>query len=77
MPIYEYSCGKCGHGMEILIRTDSDIPTKCSKCGSTRVKKAFSAFAVTSSAPAGACESCPTAGTGCPGAGKSSCGLPR
>lgn len=69
MPIYEYNCSKCGNSFELLIRSKSDLPSKCPKCGSKKITKGFSAFAVSSSDSSfdPKCEACPTAGTGCGG----------
>ena len=33
MPIYEYECKKCGKRVEALIRSEKDVPAKCTKCG--------------------------------------------
>ena len=76
MPIYEYSCKKCEHQFEVLIRSKTDLPAKCPKCGTAKPVKQFSAFAVAATAHhdhSEACESCPSAGLGgCPGG---SCGM--
>ncbi len=73
MPIYEYSCDKCGHQFDVLIRNEKDYPAKCPACGKGKPVKAFSTFAVSmaagSSVSREACEACPTAGTGCGGGG--------
>lgn len=43
MPIYEYSCGQCGHTMEALQKM-SDAPlTDCPECGQAELKKMISA----------------------------------
>ena len=54
MPIFEYICNDCGHPFErILPRHDSK--TDCARCGSKRVEKQLSVFAVAgSSAGSGA-----------------------
>lgn len=72
MPIYEYSCSKCGHEFELLVRS-STIPD-CPSCHSTALEKRLSVFATagakTDAAPAvGPCGSC-----GHPG-GPGSCAL--
>ena len=46
MPIYEYSCKKCGKQFEVLIRKRGDEPGKCPGCGARDIKKAFSTFGV-------------------------------
>ncbi|OGV67421.1 MAG: hypothetical protein A2283_10815 [Lentisphaerae bacterium RIFOXYA12_FULL_48_11] len=68
MPIYEYSCGKCGNQFEVLIRKRGDDPAKCPKCGAPKPIKQFSAFAVSAPQqhnPVASCEGCCSAGTGC------------
>ena len=76
MPIYEYSCRKCGHEFEVLIRSKTDLPGKCPKCGTAKPVKQLSAFAVAVHAGhdhSEACASCPAADSGgCPGG---SCGM--
>jgi len=71
MPIYEYSCKKCGHHFEVLIRTKIDLPAKCPKCGAAKPAKQFSAFAVAAASHhdrSEACAHCPSAESGgCPG----------
>ncbi|MFP4384137.1 MAG: FmdB family zinc ribbon protein [Spirochaetia bacterium] len=44
MPIFEYTCKKCGKESELLIRRD-EKPV-CEHCGSSAVTKKFSSFAV-------------------------------
>lgn len=46
MPLYEYECGKCGATFEALVFGDEK--PACEKCGSRRLKKLVSAFAVSS-----------------------------
>ncbi|MEW6688274.1 MAG: zinc ribbon domain-containing protein [Pseudomonadota bacterium] len=71
MPIYEYSCSKCGHEFETLVRSGS--APDCPKCSSTELEKKLSVFATASAAPeapaAGPCGTC-----GHPG-GPGSCAL--
>ena len=47
MPIYEYRCEVCGEAFEVFVRSPSRqaVPI-CPKCGSQKVKKAFSLFGV-------------------------------
>ena len=63
MPIYEFSCRKCGHGFEeILTHSDLEgLSLECPNCRSAEVERGLSSFAT-----AGGSES------GCPSA--SSCG---
>ena len=43
MPIYEYQCDSCGHGLEKLQKL-SDAPlTDCPACGTAGLKKMISA----------------------------------
>ncbi len=62
MPIYEYECRDCGRQFEKIVYRASS-PTVCETCGSSRVEKRYSAFAVVASgsvrseAPAG-CSTC-------------------
>ena len=68
MPIYEYECEDCGRHFEKIVYRPSS-PVACDSCGSTRVEKRYSAFAVGSGdsmgseAPAG----CTTCGAERPG----------
>ncbi len=48
MPIYEYVCKDCGKKSEILVRAN-DTALRC-ECGSTKMEKVFSTFAVSESA---------------------------
>jgi len=45
MPIYEFSCGKCGKDSEVLVRTRDWKGTKCPHCGSAKLTKKLSTFA--------------------------------
>ena len=44
MPIYEYSCKKCGTDFEMLVSADTKVA--CESCGSKQVKRKLSLFAV-------------------------------
>jgi len=59
MPLYEYRCAKCGHVMEVLEKVDANVRHTCEKCGSQRMEKLFSSFAVGGGAPSSS-GSCPT-----------------
>ncbi len=65
MPIYEYSCAKCGHAFEVLLRKAADTPQTCPKCGARKPVKALSAFAVGARDPSPRCQTCPTAASSC------------
>ena len=56
MPIYEYSCMKCGDRFEKLQKDITTHATDCPSCRSTEVKREISPFS-----PAGAVSS----STGC------------
>lgn len=56
MPIYEFSCSKCGKDSEILVRSSEWKGTKCPHCGSTRLSKKLSVFASGGAAEGSACE---------------------
>ena len=42
MPIYEYTCKKCGHEFEELVFSQKDMPA-CPQCGSRNTEKLMSA----------------------------------
>jgi len=63
MPIFEYQCRKCGARFEKLV-SSAEATATCKQCGSARVEKLLSVFAVvgasrstaaTESGPCGAC----------------------
>ncbi|HJS38860.1 MAG TPA: zinc ribbon domain-containing protein [Burkholderiales bacterium] len=68
MPIFEYSCNKCGHEFETLVR-GSSLPD-CPGCHSTELEKKLSVFATAQAAP----EPSPCGACGHPG-GPGSCAL--
>ena len=51
MPLYEYQCGKCRKRFEALLRTDSQ-KAACPDCGSKKVERKYSVFAVNRGAAA-------------------------
>jgi putative FmdB family regulatory protein len=57
MPMYEYRCDECSYLYEQLRRmSDADRDLECPKCGSKRVERQVSAFAMNGGGGgAGAC----------------------
>jgi putative FmdB family regulatory protein len=53
MPTFEYLCGKCKHRFEVLVRSGRQ-KVACAKCGSRKVEKKFSVFAMNLGAEPGA-----------------------
>lgn len=43
MPIYEYSCQACGHGLESLQKISDPVLTDCPECGRAELRKQVSA----------------------------------
>jgi putative FmdB family regulatory protein len=72
MPIYEYSCSKCGHEFETLVRS-SAVPD-CPSCHSTELRKKLSVFATAASQPEAAPAVGPCGACGNPN-GPGSCAL--
>lgn len=72
MPIYEYTCGKCGKAFEHLARRLSEPAPACPACGAKKVTKQFSTF---SASVGGGMSDVPPCATGacsarkCPAAG--------
>jgi putative FmdB family regulatory protein len=61
MPIYEYRCQDCGETTEALVSVNAKADVACSKCGSRKLEKKLSTFAVRgSSSDKDAGGSCPT-----------------
>lgn len=47
MPIYEYECGKCGRRTSVLtMRVSEKVNAVCDHCGSTRMNRLMSRFAM-------------------------------
>jgi putative FmdB family regulatory protein len=67
MPIYEFACKQCGKESELLVPRVDWKGTRCPECGSTRLAKKLSVFAVsgahasTGGAPGPACSGNPSA----------------
>ena len=55
MPLYEFTCRKCGHVFEELLSASEsdDKNLKCPACNSARVEKGFSSFATGGAGGAG------------------------
>ena len=70
MPIYEYECLDCNSVNEVLTRRGARAPA-CPRCGSRKVRKAFSVFAM-SSPPCPSERKCESDGPrdGCPMSGQ-------
>lgn len=47
MPLYEFTCKKCGHNFEELVSLSdlSEGKVKCPACSSKRIERGFSSFA--------------------------------
>ncbi|MHC4884318.1 MAG: FmdB family zinc ribbon protein [Planctomycetota bacterium] len=72
MPIFEYTCKKCGELFEELVRSDTVV--ECPKCGSQKVEKELSVF---SAASGGGDDAPPPCFTGEGGCGMGKCGSGR
>ncbi|MCP4290928.1 MAG: zinc ribbon domain-containing protein [bacterium] len=55
MPLFEFSCKKCGHNFEELMTLTevNEGKAKCPACKSKRVERGFSSFAQGASGSAG------------------------
>lgn len=71
MPIYEFSCGKCGQDSEVLVRSTDWEGTPCPHCGSKKLSKKLSVFAASNAGPepAPSCTGNPRNCGGCCGGG--------
>jgi putative FmdB family regulatory protein len=43
VPLRDYKCLQCNHTEELLIRSDADVPTRCSVCQSEQIEQAITA----------------------------------
>jgi len=70
MPIYEYTCQKCGAELELLVSNSRARPA-CEQCGSKQLERRLSTFSAHGgAAPSCAEDACPTCPSGgCPYAG--------
>jgi putative FmdB family regulatory protein len=57
MPIYEYSCTKCGQRFEKLQKNAEAGTVLCPNCGSAEVIKEISSFSSHGSTSAASCDS--------------------
>lgn len=70
MPIFEFTCQKCGLGFEEIVSL-AELEAgevKCPSCGSRKLQRGFSTFATGSSSTAG-CALKGASGGGCGGGG--------
>lgn len=66
MPIFEYRCEECGHRFDAFFRRADEADEKeinCSKCGSGKVRKMFSAIGIGGIERGGLGDSCGTSST--------------
>lgn len=67
MPMFEYQCKKCGHHMDVLVKSrqqeEKNVP--CEKCGSKATEKVIASFSVGQggNGSAGTCPTCCPTGT--------------
>jgi len=58
MPLYEYSCEKCGEKFEQFVSLmDSETKVRCPRCGAEDVQKLFSTFGIGDISGFGSCGS--------------------
>jgi len=50
MPIYEYSCAKCGQKFEKPVKIGVEVTVACPNCGSKEVNRGSSSFSPNDSA---------------------------
>ncbi|MQY61585.1 hypothetical protein GH153_07110 [bacterium] len=46
MPIYEFTCKKCGKHFECLVSIGKEKNVSCASCGSKDIQKVFSSFGI-------------------------------
>jgi putative FmdB family regulatory protein len=64
MPIFEYTCPKCGKTFEKLVLGRNQGPPPCPHCGAKKVLQQFSTFASASSSAKSAGAGCAPSGGG-------------
>ena len=69
MPIFNFTCAKCGKSFETLLKNSSESAA-CPVCGSKKVKKELNRISVGRASSKG---SCPHEAV-CPGAAAHTCG---
>ena len=69
MPIYEFTCKKCGEEFEELVSSGGGDVVECPKCSATAVERRMSAFAFKS----GGKFTPSSGGSGCSSCSSSSC----
>ena len=62
MPLREFTCEKCGHAFEFLVRSQEET-IKCPQCGSSELKKKFSKIATPAKQGGSATKSCCSSGS--------------
>jgi putative FmdB family regulatory protein len=62
--MFEYACPHCGHVFEKLVLSRNQSLPECPKCGWTRVKQKFSAFATGGGVSKAARDACAPSGFG-------------
>lgn len=73
VPIYDYTCGACGHAFEYLARTLSDQPAECPECKAVKPSKQLSTFSVAVNAGAPEMPACATGGCSPEGCATGAC----
>jgi len=66
MPMFEYQCRKCGHHMDVLVKSREREKQKvpCEKCGNNATEKIIANFSVgQGKSSAGTCPTCCPTGT--------------
>ena len=56
MPIFEYTCVKCGHKFEALLKSASESAPACPECHAKGAKRMLSRFAAASKTEFGSCK---------------------